>query len=276
MFTDEKSADDVKDMLTDNRNENMDHLPAHQHLLEFLFQEYEDETDVLIDELKLLSGEFPWEKRVLTYCELLVKRGEDDDLEDSFDSKDEEQNNKSEERLEDHRTVFEITVRFLDYEMNKDDGQCWDLLVQSLKMLFSSHKEVSYLEANPWLVTTFEDRGGWWVDQNFHGLGKCDSNLLMKKALVLACLFGKKNEKYLTILTILEQRNLSFPSSSLTSLLKELLESVQKVSKPCLKSFKPDYSGVDRNLNKSEWMRIGLIEKFELGKKNKNYYGDGK
>ena len=95
MFTDEKSADDVKDMLTDNRNENMDNLPAHQHLLEFLFQEYEDETDLLIDELKLLSGEFPWEKRVLTYCELLVKRGEDDDLEDSFDSKYEEQTNKS-------------------------------------------------------------------------------------------------------------------------------------------------------------------------------------
>ena len=46
-----KRADDVKNLLTEYRNENMDHIPANQHLLEFLFQEYEEETEILLEEL---------------------------------------------------------------------------------------------------------------------------------------------------------------------------------------------------------------------------------
>ena len=47
-----KRANDVKNFLTEYRNENMDHIPANQHLLEFLFQEYyEEETEILLEEL---------------------------------------------------------------------------------------------------------------------------------------------------------------------------------------------------------------------------------
>ena len=93
---DEKSADDVKDLLTEYRNDNMEHLPAHEHLLEFLFQEYEDETDILLEELKIFSEYFPWDEHVLMYCKVLVKKGEDDDLEDSFDSNEENLSSASE------------------------------------------------------------------------------------------------------------------------------------------------------------------------------------
>lgn len=273
---DEKSADDVKDMLTEYRNDNLDHLPAHQHLLEFLFQEYEDETEILIEELKIFSEQFPWDESVLTYCKLLVKKGEDDDLDDSFESNEENERSRSEEKLENRMEVFEIAVKFLDYEMNEDNSQSWDLIAESLKLSLSSHKEASFLSATNFLSASFGDRGGWWVDQNFKNLENCDTNVLMKKGLVAACLYGQKNEKYLQVLSILEQRNQAFPSSSLTNLLKELQVSVQSVTSPCLEPFQPDFSGVDRNWNKREWNKIDQIRKYVNDKKNKKYFAQNK
>merc|ERR1719233_1374847 len=123
---DEKSADDVKDLLTEYRDENMDHLPAHQHLLEFLFQEYEEETEILLEELGKFYDEFPWDEKVLTYCKLLIKKAEDDDLDDSFNSNEDDdgETNRKEDKIEIYKTVFKITIQFLDYEMNKDNKEC--------------------------------------------------------------------------------------------------------------------------------------------------------
>ena len=256
----------------------MEHLPAHEHLLEFLFQEYEDETDILLEELKIFSEYFPWDENVLMYCKLLVKKGEDDDLEDSFDSNEENLSSAS-ERLQRNSEVFEIAVKYLDYEINKNNKLCWDLLADSLKILHSNHKEVDSL------CISFGDRGGWWVDQNFKDLELCDTNVLVKKGMVAAYLYGPVNEKYLQIFDILERRNLSFPSSSLANLLKEIGSSAQAVSSPCLKQFQPDISAgaagdrmwnSDRMWNKREWKKIEHIEKFVKFKNDKSFYGKNK
>jgi len=272
---DEKSADDVKDILTEYRNENMEHLPAHQHLIEFLFQEYEEETEILLEELTLFCKQFPWDKTVLTYCQLLIKKVEDDDLEDSFNSDDDEEGgeNSSNDKDEIHRTVFDITVNFLDYEMNRDCAVCWDLLSKSLKKLCTSAKELSYMAAYPWIADTFSDRGGWWVQQNFqHSPRDQDTALLVKKAFVMACLYGTNNKNYLEILSVLQQTMQSFPSTTLNSLLKELQVSVDALGSPCLEPFREDFSRVDRNWNKREWVKIKHIEKFVKEKRNKSYY----
>eukprot|EP00092_Neocalanus_flemingeri_P006805 GFUD01007349.1.p1 GENE.GFUD01007349.1~~GFUD01007349.1.p1 ORF type:complete len:681 (+),score=167.52 GFUD01007349.1:40-2082(+) len=270
---DEKCADDVKDLLTEYRDENIDHLPAHQHLLEFLFQEYEDETDILIEELNIFCKEFPWDGNVLRYCKLLVKKGEDDDLEESFDSSEDKD---SSEKLENYREVFGIAVKFLDYEINKDVKQCWELLAESLKFFHSSHKETSFLHSSSkeisFLNTSFEDRGGWWVDQNFKNLESCDTDLLVKKGLVAVFLYGQSYEKYLEVLNILEQRNRSFPSPSFSNLLKEMKSSAQMVSTPCLDLFQPDFSSVDRRWNLREWNKIKHIKHFVSSKNNKTFH----
>jgi len=271
---DEKSADDVKDLLTEYRNENMDHLPAHQHLLDFLFQEYEEETEILLEELGKFYDEFPWDEMVLTYCKLLIKKAEDDDLDDSFNSKEDDdgENNRKEDKIEIYRTVFKITVKFLDYEMNKDNKVCWDLLAGALKTLCTSSKEMSYMSVNPWLAAAFEDRGGWWMDQNYPHSGQTNTDILLNKAYVAACLYGKKHQKVLDIMLVLQQTIQSFQSSTLNTLLKELEISVQALGEPCLEPFQEDWSGVDRNWNKREWSKIKKIETSIQAERNKTYY----
>ena len=54
-----KSAEDVKDMLTMYRDKHPDHLPAHENLLDFLHQEYSDEPDVILPQLKQCVEKFP-------------------------------------------------------------------------------------------------------------------------------------------------------------------------------------------------------------------------
>lgn len=258
-------------MLTENRNANIDHLPAHQHLLDFLFQEYEEETDILLEELKLFCDEFPWEERVLTYCKLLLKRSEDDDLDDSFDSHDGGEPNKSENKGELYRTVCEITIKFLDYKMNKNNKLCWDLLAESLKFC-TCPKEMRFMSANPWLAASFSDRGGWWVEMNFEKNTQTTTDILVKQAFVIACLYGSKHTKYKEILSVIEQNVGSSPPSTLSTLLKELEMSVKALTAPCLEPFQPDWSGVDRNWNKREWNKIKHIETATKSERNKSYY----
>ena len=85
----------------------MDHLPANQHLLEFLFQEYEEETQILLEELSKFYQEFPWDETVLSPNLLTIdKKIEDEDVDNSF--------NRRGDKIEFYRTVFVITAHFLD------------------------------------------------------------------------------------------------------------------------------------------------------------------
>ena len=72
LFVEEKSAEDVKDMLTMYRDKHPDHLPAHENLLDFLHQEYSDEPDVLVPHLKHCVEKFPGSlDHALRYSEVL-------------------------------------------------------------------------------------------------------------------------------------------------------------------------------------------------------------
>merc|ERR1719154_867101 len=253
---DEKSADDVKDILTQYRDDNLEHLPAHQHLLQFLFQEYEDETEILLEELKLFSEQFLWDENVLRYCKLLVKKAEDDDLENSFDSVEENENNTG-DMIEKHMEVFEIVIKFLDYEMNVNDRLAWDLLATSLQYLRSN---LDPLEDHSFFSIKFEDRGGWWLNQNFRDLDQCDTNVLVKKGMVAAYLYSSECDLYCQALVILQSRYQTVPSHGLSNLIKELTFAGQ-TSTPCIQPWEKDFSGVDRRWNKREWRKLEHIEK---------------
>ena len=83
----------------------MDHIPANQHLLEFLFQEYyEEEMEILLEEL---YQEFSLDETVLSPNLLTIdKKIEDEDVDNSF--------NRRGDKIEFYRTVFVITAHFLD------------------------------------------------------------------------------------------------------------------------------------------------------------------
>ena len=81
----------MRELLTDYRNNNTDHLPAHRRLVDFLLTEYLEDTQLILPELKMLCSKFPFQtKEVVQYCEMLLKDSEDSDLDDSFDSREED------------------------------------------------------------------------------------------------------------------------------------------------------------------------------------------
>ena len=75
IFAEEKSAEDVKDMLIGYRDKYPDHLPAHEHLLDFLHQEYSDDPDIILPHLKLCLEKFPsCLDYALRYCEVMTNQ----------------------------------------------------------------------------------------------------------------------------------------------------------------------------------------------------------
>jgi len=263
----EKSADDIKDLLTENRDENVDHLPAHLHLLDFLFQEYLDETDILLEELKIFSERFYWEPYILTYCKLLLKNEENDDLNDSFDSNDESNANVTRLKIENCRLVYECTLKFLDYEMNRDNRECWELLTESLRVLVRDHKERAYIQE------TFGDRGGWWMKLNFHNLDKCDPWVLLRKGIFLTIVYGKDSEHYVSIYNAMERMKTGPAISIVEGLMKELRMVADTSESINLETFKKDISEEDKLRNnlwlKNEWKKIRNIRDFAKEKRRK-------
>merc|ERR1711862_1086296 len=135
--------------------------------------------------------------------------------------------NRRGDKIEIYRTVFRITVHFLDYEMNNDNQVCWHLLAEALKKLCTSSMETSCMPVNPWLAATFEDRGGWWIEQNYQHFTNTSTDILVKKAYVAACLYGKNHQKVLDIMLVIQKTNQSLQSSTLNTLLREFEISVQ-------------------------------------------------
>jgi len=250
---DEKCADDAKAFLTDYRDQNMDHLPAHTHLLDFLFKEYGDETDLLVSELKEFADRFHWDSKVLTYCQLTIKQMEDEDLDESFDST--HSKNKPDEdskKLNSYLDILDISVQFLDYEFNRDDESCWSLLANSMKYVTNNHD--NDLDR---LHFIFDDRGGWWMKQNFEDLEQCNNHVLSCKLVFVACLYGDSNEYYIALIEVLNKRNESFPSSSLENLLKEIYVVCREIKSLEFPAYeKPPVSTAEQREIQLQWRKI--------------------
>ena len=61
-------------MLTSYRDKYPDHLPAHEHLLDFLLEEHSEETDVILPHLKFCLLKFPSSlEYALRYCEVISR-----------------------------------------------------------------------------------------------------------------------------------------------------------------------------------------------------------
>ena len=78
----ERTADDVLDLLTKYRDEHIKHIACHTPLLEFLDREYNDEVEMRVKHLTIAADQFPWHpcvpqcrsgKGVPRYCSLLLE-----------------------------------------------------------------------------------------------------------------------------------------------------------------------------------------------------------
>ena len=86
----ERTADDVLDLLTKYRDEHIKHIACHTPLLEFLDREYNDELEMRVKHLTIAADQFPWHPCVLVLFKLKGLQ-EEKDSEESFDSGSEDQ-----------------------------------------------------------------------------------------------------------------------------------------------------------------------------------------
>ena len=216
----------MRALLTDYRDNNSDHLPAHRRLLEFLLTEYLEDTQLILPELKVLCTKFPFQtKEVVQYCEMLLKESEDSDLEDSFESTEEAPPAPlgSRDKTEMHREVLTRLADCLDFPAipnnptKQENIQIWTFLVESLKFLASNHQENQDFVRN-----IFENKDCWWFEQNLTIEPSLSDQLLVKKSIVSLLLLGADSEYFQTIEKNLRERRLtSSPSNRWNNLLKE-------------------------------------------------------
>jgi hypothetical protein len=239
----ERDAEGVLEVLVQYRDHNMDHLPCHTPLIEFLDREYTDEVEVRLRHLACTADQFPWDPCVLTYCSLKSKQAEekddDEEVEFSFDSGEEME---EEERTADragrltekiqalHDTRLEIVKRlldFLDYEQNSPSTVAWSTLGAALLSLVrAGHgRAVGDLWG--------EDRAGWWWDQHFSSLATEERELVAGKGSVAGLLAGPDSPRHLAAATELERRRAAIDSPALSALLAQL-RAAGRAGTPCI------------------------------------------
>ena len=251
----------MRELLTDYRNNNADHLPAHRRLLEFLLTEYLEDTELILPELKILCSKFPFQtKEVVQYCEILVKESEDSDLEDSFDSTEEDPPapRSSEDKTEIHREVLTRLADCLDFPATpnnptkQENIQIWTFLVESLKFLSSNHQE-----NQDFVRKIFENKDCWWFQLNFAIEPSLSDQLLVKKSIASHLLLGSDSEYFQTIEKKISERRLtSSPSSRWSNLLKEQEFVCSSLPSPFLAPIKRQTGPLDQDFVKSEWEKI--------------------
>ena len=148
----------VREVLVQYRDFSPNHLLAHTHLLHFLSQEFRQETELLCHHYRVTATQFSFDQSVVTFCQLLTKSIEDEDLEDSFEDEHEGlgEHSKPNSKVSVYKVTFCIpiysfwflvistfylqeilvrTIKYLDYEINRDDMQCWSLLAECFNHL---------------------------------------------------------------------------------------------------------------------------------------------
>ena len=251
----------MRELLTDYRNNNTDHLPAHRRLVDFLLTEYLEDTQLILPELKMLCSKFPFQtKEVVQYCEMLLKDSEDSDLDDSFDSREEAPPapRGSKDKTEIHREVLSRLADCLDFPATpnnptkQEKSQMWTLLVESLKFLSSNHQEHQDFVRN-----IFENKECWWFEQNLSTEHSLSDQLLVKKSVASLLLLGSDSEYFQTIeMTIQNRRLTASPSNRWSNLLKEQEFVSSSLSSPFLAPIKRKTGPLDEDFVNSEWEKI--------------------
>lgn len=67
-----EGSEAVRSLLTEYRDLNMAHLPAHLLLTDYLLRQYQDRQHLILPELRLLCEKFPFQtKEVIEYCQVV-------------------------------------------------------------------------------------------------------------------------------------------------------------------------------------------------------------
>merc|ERR1719234_657897 len=108
----ERSADEVLDLLTKYRDVHISHIACHTPLLEFLEREYREEVEIRVKHLTIAADQFSWHSCVLDLCKLTGLKEEERDDEESFASGSEDQGSNNDTLSDCDKTI----------EGNKNDG----------------------------------------------------------------------------------------------------------------------------------------------------------
>jgi len=272
-LTDEAGPVAVREVLVKYRDVSPDHLPAHTHLLNFLSQEFRQETELLCHHYRVTATQFSFDQSVVTFCQLLTKSIEDEDLEDSFEDEHEGvgEHSKRNSKVSVYKEILVRTIKYLDYELNRDDMQCWSLLAECFNHLQSSEPV-----QRDFVQESFAGRGGWWVRQNFANLDTCEDSLLAKKGIAICYLYGRDNEHHIRIIGLLEQKIKASPSPSLSNVIKEFKMRTATAHLPFLEIAEPDWggSGLGRFYCQTAWNQLDKLTKQKhRDKKRFAYFG---
>jgi len=279
---DEKGYDVTKSMLLEYRDDNTDHYPAHQHLLEYLrdhqqdedVQSLQDESKIRLEAVKCCIEKFPFDQfQVEQYCEILIKRAEDDDeLNESFESGDSDEymdRNKGGEKISHHREIVTVIIKNFDYKSKTENISLWTYLVESLKYLYMKDNKVRVF-----LSELFKDRGLWWRNQNIKYSKNCSDEVLVKKCIVGLILYGEADPQFGNIFSKLESRMVEAGSGYIKNLYQEFEVSKQKYQ-TCLMESPEKILMEDALFICSEWEKIDEFKKAtpkRSQEKSKNYF----
>ena len=185
---------------------------------------------------------------------MLIKSLEDDDLNESFESTEEEENHqRSSRELDVHKEIVRVLVSCLDYRTQSDNLVLWTYLSESLKFLCFRSPDVTTFTRD-----LYRDRNGWWSKQNFRNEAQCSDEVIVKKAIICVMLHGCEEPRFKTILQNIEERKTSAKSSYFVNLAKELDSVVSRITSPLLTSFSRPIL-VSKSELREEWAKIKMI-----------------
>ena len=293
----ERSADEVLDLLIKYRDEHINHIVCHTPLLEFLEREYCDEVELRVKHLLIAADHFPWHPSVLVLCKLTGLREEDREEEESFHSGSEDQGSNNDTLSDAEKTIMNDDISTLGVETDaqsigvdrqamggtsrkcakKDDPM--SARVDSVRrlLLFLEYDTNSQCK-DAWglLVEKLrtlvlagnahnvgevwgENRDFWWA-QNYSNLAGDEASLVRDKGSVAVILAGTTSPSFLKTVEELERRKMD-GVTGVTAMISELEAYRVRDLQPCIEPRKK--ARLDQRFLVNEWKVIGDLNRFK-------------
>ena len=295
----ERTADDVLDLLTKYRDEHINHVACHTPLLEFLDREYRDEFELREKHLVIAADQFPWHSCVLDLCKLIGLTEEERGEVESFDSGSEDRG--SNETFSDAEKINITADDDLSPLCVKTDAQSEEVEGQTsgranrkgvkkeddsmLARIDSVRRLLLFLEydlnrrcKDAWglLVEKLrtlvlagkadeveevwgEKRDFWWA-QNYSSLTGDEASLVRDKGSVAVVLAGTTSPSFLKTVEELERRRVD-GVSGVTAMIGELEAYRARNLQPCIKPIKN--TRLDQRFLVNEWKVIEDLNRFK-------------
>ena len=290
----EKSADDVLELLTKYRDTHINHIACHTPLLEFLEREYCEEVELRVTHLTIAADQFPWDPCVLVLCKLTAQK-EDESDDESFDSESDHQGSNDDTLVDGERNdnLSHKTHNSEDEEVEgkttgvagekgsegrKGDDSMFKKVdaVRRLFLLLEYDINCKCNEAWGLLVEKLrsivlagkadlvgevwgEKRDFWWR-QNYSSLTGEEASLVRDKGSVALILAGAASLNFLKTVEELDRRRAA-GETGVTAMINELEAYKGKNLVPCLQPTKK--VRLDQRFLVNEWKVIEDLNRFK-------------